>query len=390
MSSWDFNNIIDRLRQWWQHLSGHKQEAPADADYADFLVAVFVALRHSGMVLGVGELHAVLRIATEYWNGDKEEELKALVQLVWCHSSPEEQAFEQVWAEVFAVSGTDEPSDIGRDKPEPEPLPKHTPTPNKGKPDRQSVEEQTPAPPEKPPRWEPLPFQVPFTPALIDDRFELGNYWPISRRQMVYAWRYLRRPLADGPQDVLDIAATVEQTTQHGLFLGPVYRRRERNHAHLLLLIDQNGSMVPFHRFTRDLVETACHESTIEQVDGYYFHNVLAESVYTDPHMTEPVKLAHVLAHCTTDTSVLLVSDAGAARGYRRLERIRATSTVLRQVERSTPLVAWLNPMPEERWSGSSAQIIANLLHGRMFQMDPDGFSRAIDVVRGQPFRRDY
>jgi hypothetical protein len=55
-----------------------------------------------------------------------------------------------------------------------------------------------------------------------------------------------------------------------------------------------------------------------------------------------------------------------------------------------TPLIAWLNPMPRERWAGSSAQVIANLLHGHMFQMDPDGFSNAIDVVRGQPFRHSW
>jgi hypothetical protein len=39
--------------------------------------------------------------------------------------------------------------------------------------------------------------------------------------------------------------------------------------------------------------------------------------------------------------------------------------------------------MPADRWPGTSAQIIAHL--APMFQMDPDDFSNAIDVVRGQP-----
>lgn len=41
--------------------------------------------------------------------------------------------------------------------------------------------------------------------------------------------------------------------------------------------------------------------------------------------------------------------------------------------------------MPEERWIGSSAEIIANLVS--MYEMDNDGLSEAIDIVRGQPLQ---
>jgi uncharacterized protein with von Willebrand factor type A (vWA) domain len=92
----------------------------------------------------------------------------------------------------------------------------------------------------------------------------LQAYYPISRRSMVYNWRYLRRPVPDGPQDVLDIAATVQQVARQGFYLSPVYKRRDRNDARLLLLVDQNGSMTPFHHFTCDLVETAKDESSLE------------------------------------------------------------------------------------------------------------------------------
>ena len=199
---------------------------------------------------------------------------------------------------------------------------------------------------------------------------------------MVYAWRYLRRPVPDGPQDVLDIEVTVDRAARQGFFLAPVYRRRESNQAHLVLLVDQAGSMVPFHRFTRDLVESACWESTLQQVDVFYFHNVLTASIYHDSHLTELVPLDQVLEQCTSDTSVVLVSDAGAARGYRRLDRVRTTTEFLARLKQRTALLAWLNPMPRERWPSTSAQIIAHLVP--MFPMDPDGLSDAIDVVRGQ------
>jgi uncharacterized protein with von Willebrand factor type A (vWA) domain len=54
----------------------------------------------------------------------------------------------------------------------------------------------------------------------------------------------------------------------------------------------------------------------------------------------------------------------------------------LRQV---TNLMAWLNPMPAERWDGTSADILANIVP--MFEMDEDGLSNAIDIVRGQPLQ---
>jgi uncharacterized protein with von Willebrand factor type A (vWA) domain len=140
--------------------------------------------------------------------------------------------------------------------------------------------------------------------------------------------------------------------------------------------------MNPFHHFSRDLVETAVYESTIQQVDVYYFHNVPAASVYQDLYLTEPISLEKALAKCDRDTSVFIVSDAGAARGYRSLNRLQKTTTFLFKLKQKTRFIAWLNPMPQERWSSTSAQIIAHLVP--MFPMDNKGLSNAIDIVRGQ------
>jgi hypothetical protein len=105
--------------------------------------------------------------------------------------------------------------------------------------------------------------------------------------------------------------------------------------------------------------------------------------VFRDPHLAEPLSLEKALAECTPDSSVLVVSDAGAARGYRSMNRIRATTEFLVELRRRTTLIAWLNPMPQPRWASTSAQFIARLV--AMFQMDPDGFGNAVDVLRGQP-----
>jgi hypothetical protein len=156
------------------------------------------------------------------------------------------------------------------------------------------------------------------------------------------------------------------------------------------LLIDQGGSMMPFHRFTRDVIATVGdpQQSRIEQVDVAYFHNVPAEHVFADPHLTQPLLLRDVLRRAGADACILLVSDAGAARGLRRIERIRATAEFLSQLGRRAARTAWLNPMPEVRWVGSSAEFIARL--APMFQMDKDGFDNAIAALRGQWLRRRH
>ena len=201
---------------------------------------------------------------------------------------------------------------------------------------------------------------------------------------MSYFWRYLRRPRADGPLDVLDLRQTVELAAQRGIFLEAVYRRREVNHAHLVLFIDREGSMMPLHRFTRDIVETAQADKTLfERLGVYYFYNVPGTHVYEDSALSKPVLLSQILEHFDNDTSVLIVSDAGAARGQRQMRRLRETARFIALLKQRTTLIGWLNPMPRDRWADTTAGLLRRLVP--MAQMDGNGFSYLIDVVRGQP-----
>ncbi|MCP2730370.1 VWA containing CoxE family protein [Limnofasciculus baicalensis] len=346
----------------------------------NLLPRAFLRLRQEGFKLGVGELLAA-RKTIEGGFGEDEKALGETLKILWCHSRVQQSQFEEIWQSLLTITTPKQPEKFPTSPPESQ---SH----------RKRVEEAMELPPattevvtdiQPQPELASIPIQSP--PILIEneDNSELQTYYPISRRSMVYRWRYLRKPVADGIMDVLDEAATIEQATHQGFYLFPLYRRRERNHAHLLLLLDQNGSMTPFHRFSRDLVETALYESSLqpEKVDIFYFHNVPAASLYQDIYLTQPIPLKTALASCDNETSILIVSDGGAARGYRELKRIRATTSFLFQLKRYTALIAWLNPMPETRWIGTSAEIIANLVS--MYEMDDNGLSNAIDIIRGQP-----
>ncbi len=79
---------------------------------------------------------------------------------------------------------------------------------------------------------------------------------------------------------------------------------------------------------------------------------------------------------------MLIVSDGGAARGYRRLERIQATTEFLLDIGQKTNHIAWLNPMPQNRWNRTSAQLIAYRVP--MYPMNNQGLSNAIDTIMGK------
>lgn len=330
--------------------------------------------------LGLSEYLAVLDAFAGGWGIANEQDLKTVLELLWCHSPGEQEHFQGIFDSVTAA--------IFQQKREQDRQPPRQDEEDKN---REITRTEFPSDLEKEPEQIPLqtaynlgtaPVRAPFIPAEIEDTADFQSDFPLTRRSMLYHWRYLRRPVADGVQDVLDVAATVEQTAWQGFFLTPVYTRREINHAHLLLIVDRNGSMVPFHRFTRELVETAQFESEIERIDVCYFHNLLTKNVYRDFRLTEPFLLEDILANCNSDTSILIVSDGGAARGYRDLARIQGTMEVLIAMKQRTNHIAWLNPMPEERWVSTSAQMIAYLVS--MYPMNQQGFSNAIDTIRGQ------
>jgi uncharacterized protein with von Willebrand factor type A (vWA) domain len=347
------------------------------------LIRLFQHLRAAGLPLGIQELLAAQRlVAADTGRAhDDQDRLRRRLQLVWCKSVTQQLEFEQQWQRLRAqqqgeprwddddpATGSSADEESAASKP-------NTPTTDQAP---EPVVDPGPGPA---PVLRPLPLRAPEGPAPVAGDDLSIDSGPVSRRSMAYLWRHLRRPVKDGPCDRLNLVATVERAARQGFFDRPVLERRYRDHGRLLLLVDQGGSMVPFHRLNRDLVETLA-DAGIGQVDIGYFNNVPADQVYADPHRSRPIELAQRLTDCDPESGVLIVSDAGAARGGREQSRFRATVRMLVNIKRHTTRVGWLNPVPAPRWPGSTAQLIAAVVP--MFPLDEDGFAQAVDVLRGQ------
>lgn len=210
----------------------------------------------------------------------------------------------------------------------------------------------------------------------------LTEYFPVTRRQMKQSWRSLRRPVREGPPEELDVVATVEKIGRQGLLLAPVLVPRRRNRADLVLMIDQGGSMVPFHNLSRQLVETAQRGGRLGRAGVYYFHNYPLSHLYCDPALLEALPIPDALAAFSKRTAVLIVSDAGAARGNFEMERVKETQEFIGKLKQSVRYYAWLNPLPNNRWHGTTAGEIARMVP--MFEMNRHGLDVAISMLRGR------
>lgn len=343
-------------------------------DYTSQIMQCFMRLRHEGLVLGMEELMDATRAIDSGLLDEDVNSIKELLNLIWCKSATERMMMLRVWSDVVQhipeESNTGSvPDQLEGNHPDTKPWQANTPT--KPAQDKAIIEEALSV----------MPTRAPYKPIHGEGNADLSQYYPISKRFMTYTWRYLRREIPDGAEDILDYEATTERAALQGFFISPVYRRRMRNHAHLVLLLDHLGSMTPFHHYLRDLVDTALNNSTLQHVEAYYFHNVPGEVMFSDPHLTQRAATETILASLDEFASVLIVSDGGAARGNNDLDRIVDTEFFLEDLYIRTHQIAWLNPMPEVRWKGTSAEVIAKAV--KMYPMDEDGMSNALDVLRG-------
>jgi uncharacterized protein with von Willebrand factor type A (vWA) domain len=205
---------------------------------------------------------------------------------------------------------------------------------------------------------------------------------PVSRRRMKHSWRHYRRMRRVGPPVELDVSATVEDIYRRGVFVEPLLAPRRVNTARVLILVDEGGSMVPFRRAMRALLETAA-QGGAPNAAVFFFHDVPGERLFLEPWLDASEPTAAVL-NSFRDFGVLVIGDAGAARGNFDSARAAQTGRFISAVRRHTPHIAWLNPMPRERWVGTTAAAIVENCDVAMFEFGPAGLDSAVDVLRGR------
>lgn len=369
------------------------------------LLDLFARLREADLPLGIDEYRTLLRALQLGFGVGGPDALRRLCRVLWVKSPQDHVAFDyhfnrlvQEWergrASREAILEPPTPK-ITRTEGVVEQSPKKAEPIEPPKPPVIETEEKSPPPAVEQP-VEPVapPVLAPQEADLLGEmlqrrtmplkRFVMtGEYLPVSRREMKQNWRYLRRMVREGAATELDVEQTVLKIGREGVMLEPVLVPPRINRTELLLLVDQGGSMVPFHALSRQLVETALRGGRLGRAGVYYFHNVPGRYLYLKPGLIEERELNRVFSNLHRDRTVcLIVSDAGAARSNLLPRRIQQTEAFVSFLESRVRRVAWLNPMPRSRWDATSAGEIAKEVP--MFEFTRHGMDQAVDALRGR------
>ncbi|MBD2337434.1 hypothetical protein H6G64_10575 [Calothrix sp. FACHB-156] len=392
---------------------------PVEIPLLNVLLVLFNKLRSYGFPLGVDDyMLAIQALQGGFGIGDRQT-LERLCCTLWTKSEQEARLLNRLFDEVLAQpqtfinqSSTKEPVKPAVEAPKPEtPQPVNlstklpetvgssTPTPVSEESNQAPLENQL-TEPQKPVSETSLPADIvqEMEPEQViqavrsnqSSSFEISyyptdlsaEYLPVTSREMKQGWRFLRRRVREGTFEELDVAGTVEKNCRYGILPEPVMMSRYTNQVKLVLLVDQGGSMVPFHHLSRQLIDKAKRGGNINQTSVYYFQNYPEKYLYNDQTRLKAQLITNFLEFIDKKTSVLIVSDAGAARGNYNPERVEYTRKFIEQLQQSVNYYAWLNPMPNDSWQYTTAAEIARFVP--MFEMSREGLSAAINTLRGR------
>jgi uncharacterized protein len=223
-------------------------------------------------------------------------------------------------------------------------------------------------------------FQMP-TPTRHFSFLEKNQFLPLDIRRLYQMLLTVRRISFDGERSDWDFEESLNSIIRQGYLTEFAYRRQPRTWLGVHLLLDYGGSMVAFDHFS-DLMSTFVENIGGENSFVWYCHNTPTDCVFRDKDERDAVKVDDWLniLEKQSPAQILIFSDGGAARGYRNPDRITAANNFLDKLRKHR--VAWVNPMPRDRWSGTTAEVIEQKV--AMFDATDANFVAAMQAIKGK------
>jgi uncharacterized protein with von Willebrand factor type A (vWA) domain len=212
-------------------------------------------------------------------------------------------------------------------------------------------------------------------------------------RQFEMALRKLRRftTRVEGPEDELDLEATVDATCNNAGHLQLVWSRGRKNAVKVLLLMDVGGSMDPYSEICSQLFTAVNKSSHFKDLKFYYFHNCLYDYFFHDASLirSRASRTEDILRTFSPDYKLIIVGDAAMAPS----ELLMEGGTIewgyynsepgifsLQQVARHFSHRVWLNPIPaddwERVWGNYTIDIVKKIFP--MYALTLEGLDQAI------------
>ncbi|MCC5946342.1 MAG: hypothetical protein JJT94_15530 [Bernardetiaceae bacterium] len=219
----------------------------------------------------------------------------------------------------------------------------------------------------------------------------VADFVPLDRRSLIQQWRFLQeKQKGVRHKSQINIPKTVRTFAKQGFLVKPVSEKQLQNQVQLITLIDHRGSMLAFKNLALHIARTAQEMAGIKN-HIFFFENIPNQYlrgteqgqyyVYNNSSHSRSQNVERLLEKYP-HTPLLIISDAGVARGNYNENRVTATEDFLAKCRQHTLKIAWINPMPEDRWDIPTAFLIRK--HVQMFEANAQGLKKAIALWKGK------
>jgi len=219
----------------------------------------------------------------------------------------------------------------------------------------------------------------------------VADFVPLDRRSLIQQWRFLQQKQHGFRRKTqINIPKTVRVFAQQGFLVKPIFEKQLQNQVQLITLIDHRGSMLAFKHLALNIAKTAQEMAGIQN-QVLFFENVPSKYLrgqeagqyyaYANQSHSRSQNLERLLEK-HPHAPLLIISDAGVAKGNYNENRVTATEYFLAKCRQHTLKIAWLNPMPEDRWDIPTAFLIREYV--QMFEANAQGIKKAVALWRGK------
>ena len=204
----------------------------------------------------------------------------------------------------------------------------------------------------------------------VDNKFLFGNFFPIKERRLKQYLRYSKNRTVKTISSNIDIQKTVEETASLGGFPNIFFAKEFSFFDKCILFIDKGDTMIGFHEFS-NFIRKSIQASPISiNLKEYYFEGFDRNGYY---ERSKFVLEEEILSQLNKQSIIIIMSDAGAAKGARNDSLVIDIIRFLESIKGRTNRILWLNPVPRKRWSGTPAFFLP--LHVKAIELTKDGIS---------------
>lgn len=382
---------------------------------------LFIRLRRRRFLIGIEDYQALREALRAGYGWSSKDSLRALCAALWAKSKQESEVVGSLFDQL-ELPDWDLKS----------PAPQNTLSPTHELPEAQvdfpNLDDEPATSALSDPKVEIKP-SIPATlpsrglPAITVDEvllpaksFVFVPHFSLTPREAAQLGSYLRKTNFSTFLEDIDVNATVALRCRQGI-LGSIVRKLRRQKTKVMLLVDRQGSMTPFHQLSEMVCGTMSKSDFVGGVAIYYFHDVPVEGpdyrdlsltlqdlsltrgepfqvlddvwniipslregyIFEDEELLSPLLVDNVLRSITSDSIVIFVSDAGAARHHYAPQRLLDIVGFIKALRLRTNRYIWFNPLPQAYWAGTTAAKISRYIP--MFPLDVEGLSHAASTL---------